>query len=57
MEQAFDPHTFIFDRSDWERIKRALIVYSASLQADKSEAAETERQYTLALYGDIDFKL
>ena len=57
MEQAFDPHLFVFDRSDWERIKRALVVYTASLQADRSGAAEIERQYALALHADIEFKL
>ena len=57
MEQAFDPHLFVFDRSDWERIKRALVVYTASLQQDKSEAAHTERTLALALHADIEFKL
>jgi hypothetical protein len=57
MEQAFDPHMFVFDRSDWERIKRALVVYTASLQTDRSGAAETERQYALALHDEIQIKL
>jgi hypothetical protein len=57
MEQAFDPHFFVFDRSDWERIKRALIVYSASLEPDRSGAASIERQYALALHAEIEYKL
>ncbi len=57
MEQAYDPFIFTYDRSDWERIKRALIAYSASLEPDRSGAAEMERQYALALYADIEFKL
>jgi hypothetical protein len=57
MEQAYDPFIFTYDRSDWERIKRALIAYSASLEPDRSDAAETERQYALALHADIEFKL
>jgi hypothetical protein len=60
MEQAFEPldlHTFTFDRTDWERIKRALIIYTASLQVDKSDDAQVEREYALALHADINFKL
>jgi len=54
---AYTPHTFTFIRADWDRIHRALIVYAASLQADKSEAAEVERAYANALAADITFKL
>ena len=54
---AFDPHSFVFDRSDWERLKRALIAYSASLEPDRSEAATIERQYALALHAEIEYKL
>jgi hypothetical protein len=50
-------HTFTFIQEDWERIHRALIVYSASLEPDKSEAALQERGFAIALAADIHFKL
>ena len=50
-------HTFTFCTEDWERIRRALTVYAASLQSDKSEAATEERAYANALAADINFKL
>ena len=50
-------HSFTFVKDDWDRIHRALIIYAASLQADKSIAAETEREYANALADDIYFKL
>lgn len=52
-----DAHVFTFCTADWERIRRALTVYAASLQADKSEAAQLERDYANALAADITFKL
>jgi hypothetical protein len=55
MEQNL--HTFTFDRTDWERIRRALIAYTASIEPDRSEAAQIEREYALALASDITFKL
>ena len=55
--ETYTTRTFTFDTEDWERIKRALIIYSASLEHDRSGAAETERQYALALASDINFKL
>ena len=55
--ETFDPHLFVFDRLDWERIKRALIAYTASLEHDRSGAAFNERQDALALYAEIANKL
>jgi len=57
MSETTHFHTFTFCTEDWERIRRALTVYAASLQVDKSEAAYEERAYANALAADIDFKL
>lgn len=56
-DAPYTPHTYTFIVEDWLRIRRALIVYAASLQADKSEAAQLERDYANALAADINFKL
>jgi hypothetical protein len=55
--ETYTPHTYTFDQTDWERICRALTLYGASLEADKSEAAQVERDYANALASDIRFKL
>jgi hypothetical protein len=57
MEENTHFHTFTFCTEDWERICRALTLYAASLQVDKSEAATEERAYANALSADINFKL
>jgi hypothetical protein len=43
--------------ADWEMIKRALIVYSASLEVDKSAAATRERGFAISLQNNIGFQL
>jgi hypothetical protein len=45
--------TYTLDKEEWDRIRRALIIYSASLEPDKSEAAHDERLFALALQADI----
>ena len=54
---TYKPITFAFINEDWERICIALTLYAAHLQADKSAAAEVERDYANALAAYIRFKL